>query len=159
MAAEPMSCVNHPGTLTRLSCSQCGSPICPRCVRSSAVGQRCPACAKPARAVRAHGKPEHYARAVGAGLPLAFLGGLVITQVGFGALILSGLVGFGVGRAVAWGTRGQAQPPFPAVAISVAVAGILLAFVMAYGTPVPPVGLRALSYPIAGWLATRGLQR
>lgn len=151
--------MNHPDASTRLSCSQCGDPICARCVRSSAVGQRCPSCAKPPRAARARGKPEHYARAIGAGLPLAVVGGLVVTQVGFGALILSGLVGFGVGRAVAWGTRGQTQAPFPAMAISIAVTGLLLAFVVVYGTPVPQAGLRVLAYPITGWLATRGLYR
>lgn len=40
-------CYRHPGRETRLSCSECGKPICPDCSHDSAVGQRCPECAKP----------------------------------------------------------------------------------------------------------------
>ncbi len=158
MATEQLTCVNHPETTTRLACSNCGAPICARCVRPSAVGQRCPECAKPAKGVRARGKPVHYARAVGAGSAFALVGGLVVSMIGFGSLILSGVVGFGVGRVVVWGTRGQTQPPFPAVSVSVAVGGLLVAFLLTYGTPVPG-GLQVLSYPLAGWFAHRGLYR
>jgi len=40
-------CYRHSGRQTRLSCSECGRPICPECSHDSAVGQRCPECAKP----------------------------------------------------------------------------------------------------------------
>lgn len=159
MATTPATCVNHSDTPTRLSCSQCDAPICARCVRPSAVGQRCLSCAKPTSVPRAKGKPEHYVRAIGAGLSVAVLGGIVVTQIGFGALILSALVGFMVGRSVVWGTRGQTQPPFPVIAVVTAVGGLAIAFTLVSGTPVPGAGLRILAYPVAGWLATRGLYR
>ncbi len=157
MARDPVPCVNHPDTPTRLSCAVCDDPICPRCVRSSAVGQRCPSCAKPARAVAARGKPEHYARAIAAGLAVAVGGGLVAGMIGFGSLILSGVTGFGVGRAVRWGTRGQSQSPFPNLAVAVAVAGLAVAFLALFGTPVPQRGLLPLGYLVAGFLAYRGV--
>ncbi len=40
-------CYRHSSRQTRLSCSECGRPICAECSHDSAVGQRCPECAKP----------------------------------------------------------------------------------------------------------------
>lgn len=44
--AEPTTqvCYRHPDRETRLSCSNCGRPICGACSIDSAVGQRCPQC-------------------------------------------------------------------------------------------------------------------
>jgi membrane associated rhomboid family serine protease len=39
-------CYRHPDRATRLSCSECERPICADCSHDSAVGQRCPECAK-----------------------------------------------------------------------------------------------------------------
>lgn len=158
MVAEPVTCVNHPDTPTRLSCARCDDPICPRCVRTGAVGQRCPKCARPDRAVRPRGKPIHYARAVGAGGAVSVGGGLVVALAGFGSLILSGALGYFVGKAVGWGARGQTQAPFPAIAGTVAVMGLLLAYTIVLGTPVPQSPFRLLGLLIAAYLALRGLQ-
>jgi membrane associated rhomboid family serine protease len=40
-------CYRHPDRATRLSCSECGRPICVDCSYDAAVGQKCPECAKP----------------------------------------------------------------------------------------------------------------
>jgi membrane associated rhomboid family serine protease len=40
-------CYRHPDRPTRVSCSECGRPICVECMRDSAVGQKCPECAAP----------------------------------------------------------------------------------------------------------------
>lgn len=40
-------CYRHPDRATRLSCSECGRPICVECSRDAAVGQKCPECAAP----------------------------------------------------------------------------------------------------------------
>ncbi len=52
MTTEPVSqatpvCYRHPNRLTRLSCANCGKPICVECSVDSAVGQKCPECAQP----------------------------------------------------------------------------------------------------------------
>ncbi len=51
VAGEPgrvaMTCYRHPDTPTRLRCSECDKPICVDCMHHSAVGQRCPECARP----------------------------------------------------------------------------------------------------------------
>lgn len=46
-ASPPPVCYRHPDRETRLSCSECGRPICADCSHDSAVGQRCAECAKP----------------------------------------------------------------------------------------------------------------
>lgn len=40
-------CYRHPERATRLSCTECGRPICVDCSRDAAVGQKCPECAAP----------------------------------------------------------------------------------------------------------------
>jgi len=40
-------CYRHPDRATRLACSECGRHICVDCSQDSAVGQKCPECAKP----------------------------------------------------------------------------------------------------------------
>lgn len=153
-------CVNHRDVATRVSCSSCGDPICPRCMRQSAVGQKCPRCAKLPRRARAYGKPIHYVKGVGGGLATAFGAGLLyvraIGAMGFGTLILAGLLGFGVGRVVRWGAASQSQPPWPAVAATCAVAGMVLAHVVTYQR-LPLSGFLLLAYAVAGYAAVRGL--
>ncbi len=39
-------CYRHPDRPTRVSCSECGRPICVECMRDAAVGQKCPECAR-----------------------------------------------------------------------------------------------------------------
>ena len=38
-------CYRHPDRATRLSCSNCGRPICVECSHDAPVGQKCPECA------------------------------------------------------------------------------------------------------------------
>ena len=40
------TCYRHPDRETRVSCSNCGRPICPDCMTSTPVGMRCPECAR-----------------------------------------------------------------------------------------------------------------
>lgn len=40
-------CYRHPDRATRISCSECGRPICVDCSHDAVVGQKCPECAAP----------------------------------------------------------------------------------------------------------------
>ena len=52
MVGTTPTCYRHPGRTTRLSCSECGKPICADCSHDAVVGQRCPECAAPAHRTR-----------------------------------------------------------------------------------------------------------
>lgn len=122
--ATTTTCKRHPSVETRLSCSNCGDPICSRCAVPSAVGQKCPTCAKQDRGARALGKPRQYAKGVAAGVGATVLGAVVlwgVIGVGFLTLIASLGVGFGIGRAVQWGAEGNAATPFTVIAVVLAV--------------------------------------
>src|SRR6266511_2055771 len=71
------ACVNHPDVETRLTCSNCGDPICAHCMVSTVVGQKCPRCAR--QSTRARGYPGSLLllRAFGAGLAVAAVGAAV----------------------------------------------------------------------------------
>ena len=40
------TCYRHAGRETYLSCTRCGRPACPECLRSAPVGQQCVECIK-----------------------------------------------------------------------------------------------------------------
>jgi membrane associated rhomboid family serine protease len=48
----PPACYRHPDRPTRLSCSNCGRPICVECSRDAVVGQKCPECTTPEHRTR-----------------------------------------------------------------------------------------------------------
>lgn len=160
MAQTIPHCVNHPKVETRVSCSSCGDPICPRCMRQAAVGQKCPRCAKVPRTALALGKPIHYVKAGGAGLALAVAGGLLLSFIrggfGYGTILLPGLLGFGVGRVVSWGAQRQTHRRFEIMAVSLGVLGGVLA---GDGLKVVNQPFRLLGVVAAGYFAWRGLHR
>jgi hypothetical protein len=74
-ASGPVPCADHPDVETRLRCSRCGRPICPRCGVRTPVGMRCPDCAGTRSSVAAN--PAQTLTAAAAGLAVA-------TAVGIG---------------------------------------------------------------------------
>ncbi|MEZ0052652.1 membrane associated rhomboid family serine protease [Mycobacterium sp. MAA66] len=44
MTVPAPSCYRHPDRQTYVSCTRCGRPVCPECMRSAAVGQQCVDC-------------------------------------------------------------------------------------------------------------------
>ena len=128
MTAEPTRlvpvCVNHPQVETRLTCSSCGDPICPRCMVSTVVGQKCPRCAR--RSARAKGTPDTVVllRGLGAGFAVAALGALLVLKVGLFGLLLAVGYGFLVGQAVRWGARRRVHTRLGVAAVAAVVLGI-----------------------------------
>src|ERR1051325_3812445 len=45
-------CYRHPNRETRVSCSNCGNPICPDCMTATPVGMRCPECSRQKTSVK-----------------------------------------------------------------------------------------------------------
>ena len=82
-----MRCATHPDVETNLRCGKCGKPVCPKCLVPTPVGARCLDCAKLYRLPTFHVSTKHYLRAIGTGLGMAIVCGIV-----WGAVI--GLVPF-----------------------------------------------------------------
>lgn len=109
---DSLWCFLHPNVETVLRCGGCERPICVACVVQHPVGVRCRECARLRKLPQFDVSPRYYARAVGAGIVLAFAGFAVLVVMavmlrGFGfSVVLLGLVavgyvvGEGVSRAV-----------------------------------------------------------
>jgi hypothetical protein len=130
-------------------------------MRQSAVGQKCPACARMPRRARGRGRPANYVKAAGAAFAVAAVGGVVmlqiVAQIRFGLLIFSAVAGFMAGKAAAWGAQRQTQPPFPALAAGAAVAGLLAVLLLGPGVQALASPWMLLGVAAAGWFAVRGL--
>jgi hypothetical protein len=145
------TCVNHPKVETRLTCSSCGDPICPRCMVATAVGQKCPRCAR--QSGRAKGDPDTVllARAFGAGVAVAAAAGLLMLLVSFASLLLAAAHGFLVGavvRRAAWRRTHARLGLVAAAAVVLGLGGVVL---LLGGNP---LGARLLlAYAISGGIA------
>ncbi len=145
-------CVNHPDVETRLTCSNCGDPICPKCMVSTPVGQKCPRCAR--QPGRARGTPTAALalRAFGAGLAAAAAGALllsVVPRIGFFIIALA--YGYAVGSATRWGARRRTHQTFGIVAVAALVVGLAAVSAIRGLSPLSPALL--LDYVLGGVIA------
>ena len=102
---EPLYCVNHPKTETRLRCNRCGNPICPKCVVQTPVGFRCKQCVKGQQAVFYSATSLDYVIAVVIGLVASIIAAFIISAVGiFITLFLAPAVGGVIAEVVRWAT-------------------------------------------------------
>ena len=124
----PVPCADHPDVETRLRCSRCGKPICPRCAVRTPVGMRCPDCAGTRSSTAAD--PSQTLVAAGAGLAVAAAAG-----VGWGFLPEWGfywalLLGFGTVETMVRFLRKQRGADLQAIAIVIVVFGVVLSRVI-----------------------------
>ena len=102
---EPMYCVNHPKTETRLRCNRCGNPICPKCAVQTPVGFRCEQCIKGQQAVFYSATPVDYLIAVVIGLVAATMAAFIMSAVGlFFTFFLAPVAGGVIAEVVRWAT-------------------------------------------------------
>ena len=126
-APDTRTCRAHPGVETRLSCSNCGAPICPRCMVATPVGQKCPECAR--HSGRARGTPTTplLGKVFAAALATGAAGAVVMTLFGFPfVFILGALYGYAVGSVARRAAGGRAQTALGVVT----VAGLVIALVV-----------------------------
>ncbi len=145
------TCVNHPGVETRLTCSSCGNPICPRCMVTTAVGQKCGDCARQPRSAKGAPPPALVARAFGAGYVVAAVGAAVWLFVPFLGLILAAVLGIVIAGAVRWAARQRVHNQLGLAAAAAAVLGMATTVLLLGGAVLNPRLL--LAYLIAGGVA------
>lgn len=104
--SEPLRCANHPNVETYLRCNRCGKPICTQCAVRTPVGYRCKECVRAQQQVfYTDFRPVYYLVVVAVALPLALIGGWLIPQLGWFAVVLGPLAGSLISHAVHWAIR------------------------------------------------------
>jgi hypothetical protein len=96
---------------------------------ATAVGQKCPRCARQSGRAKGNPEPQLLARSFGAGLAAAVLGGVLLVAVPFAGLLLALAHGFVVGAAVRWAARRRTHAwlgAAAAVAVLVGLGGLVL---------------------------------
>lgn len=159
-AAPAPTCARH-GTPTRLSCSRCGTPICPRCAVDAAVGHACPTCVRERNAPHRARERRLIVRAVVGGVAAAVLGGvvyglLVRAAAGLFSLLLAYVLGALVARGVVVAAREHRGADVRRLAVAAAVLAVAVGLVLRTGSPLV-VDLRMLAYLAAGYGAWRSV--
>jgi hypothetical protein len=122
---------------------------------ATAVGQKCPRCAR--QSGRAKGNPETalLARAFGVGLAAAAAAGLLLlvllAAVPFGSLLLGAAHGFLVAAAVRWAARRRTHTRLGLAAAAAAVLGLAAVVALFGGDPLTARLL--LFYALSGGIA------
>lgn len=147
----PVRCADHPDTETRLRCSRCSRPICPRCGVRTPVGMRCPDCAGTRSSIAAN--PARTLTAAIAGLAVATASG-----IGWGffpdwQFYWALLLGFGVVEMMVRFLTKQRGFDLQAIALVIVAYGLVLSRVVLAQrlgidltdlSDIGPVGQRAL---------------
>jgi hypothetical protein len=118
---------------------------------TTAVGQKCPSCAKQSGRAKGNPEPQLLARAFGAGLAAAAIGGVLLVALPFAGLLLALAHGFVVGATVRWAARRRTHTWLgvaAAVAVLVGLGGLVL---MLGGNPFAARLL--LAYVLSGGVA------
>ncbi|TAK27717.1 MAG: hypothetical protein EPO21_23585 [Chloroflexota bacterium] len=101
MTQEPLYCATHPKIETNLRCGKCGKLICPKCMVYTPVGARCPDCAQVRRLPIYDVSAANYLSALGAGMAMALVAGVVWSFIpGFVSIWVPLLIGYLVGEGV-----------------------------------------------------------
>lgn len=131
-ATGEAQCSYHPGVMTRLRCSRCGKPICPKCGVRTPVGLRCPDCAGVRGLPTYRTSTSSLIQATVAGFAVAILVGVLWGFIPEWNFYLMLALGFGVAEAMAWAAKGKRGRDlqlvgFAAVVISLVVGRAVLA--------------------------------
>jgi hypothetical protein len=106
-SSDEVRCSYHPDTPTRLRCSRCGKPICPRCGVRTPVGLRCPDCAGVRGLPTYPTSTDALAKGVAVGFVVAVAIGVIWSRAPQWGFYLALILGFAVAEALAWAVKGK----------------------------------------------------
>ena len=127
---EEKRCTYHPDVLTRLRCSKCGTPICPRCAVETPVGFRCPDCAGVRGLPTYQTTANAMIKSVGIGIVVAVFVGVIWGIFPDWNFYLSLVLGFGVAEGMAWGANYKRGTDLQIAAIACVILGLIVSRVM-----------------------------
>ncbi len=136
-----MKCAAHPKVETNLRCGKCGKPICPKCMVQTAVGARCPECARLYKLPTYRVSSVYYLRAVGTALGVAVVSGLLwglantIIPYFFLNLLIGAGVGYAIGEVVSLSVNRKRGGGLAAVAGVGVVVSYLVSIFLPFGFP------------------------
>lgn len=119
-------CSYHPGVETRVSCGECGRYICPKDMKSTPVGYKCPECARPARGQYTYVKPRQAVYGALAGFAAALVGAWLLVVSGMGFFLIGVVWGMLVGEAVRRATGGHRGPTAATIGVACVLSGGLI---------------------------------
>lgn len=129
-ALGEVPCSHHPDVMTRLRCSRCGKPICPRCGVRTPVGLRCPECAGVRGLPTYRTSSGAIAKAVGMGLliavPLGIAWGFFPQWQFYFALAM----GFGTAEAMARAANNKRGRDLQLLAMGIVLIGMIISRVV-----------------------------
>jgi hypothetical protein len=119
-------CANHPTVETTLRCNRCEKPICAKCAVLTPTGYRCRECVRGQQKVFDTAEARDYIIAVPLAGFLSFIGGLIVPNLWFFAILLSpvagGIIAEVVRRAI---QKRRSKRLFQFTAAAVAIGGLL----------------------------------
>jgi hypothetical protein len=119
-------CSYHPSVQTRLRCSKCGKPICPRCAVETPVGYRCPDCAGVRGLPTYQTSSTVIVKAVVVGVLVATAIGVLWGYFPSWNFYLALALGFGVAESVAWASNQKRGSDLQAVTIGCVLLGLVV---------------------------------
>ncbi|MFH1485359.1 MAG: B-box zinc finger protein [Chloroflexota bacterium] len=144
-----MKCARHPNIETNLTCGKCGTPICPKCLVQTPVGARCPDCAGLRRLPTFAVQPSHLIKAVGVGLGLAVITGVVWYAIGsavpFLSLLMALPAAYVIGELVSLSVNRKRGRPLQVIA----ACSFVLSYLVAGALP-QVLTLAAVGAPLGG---------
>ncbi len=127
---EDVRCTYHPSVMTRLRCSRCGKPICPRCGVRTPVGLRCPECAGVRGLPTYRTDSTSLAKAAGIGIAVAVAAGVIWGYIPKWNFYLSMLLGFAVAESMVRMVNGKRGRDLQAFGIAAVLLGLLVSRVV-----------------------------
>jgi len=142
-----MRCATHPDVETNLRCGKCGKPICPKCLVQTPVGARCLDCAKLYKLPTFRVSTQYYLRAVGAGLVVAIVGGIVwgvvmgLVSFFYLNLLLAPGLGYAIGEVVSLSVNRKRGTALAIIAGIAVVISYLISLLFGHGLPFVPFNI------------------
>lgn len=116
--------------MTRLRCSRCGKPICPRCGVRTPVGLRCPECAGVRGLPTYRTDSNVLAKSALAGFGVAIVVGVLWGYIPNWQFYLSMLLGFGVAEAMARTAHFKRGADLQITGIAAVILGVIISRVI-----------------------------